>query len=84
VNITNGGNLELKVNGEAKSVSGDQLSITEILKIFMVESPDMVSVQLNDKFVPRNGFDLTKVRDGDSIDFLYSMGGGRQRGRLIS
>jgi sulfur carrier protein len=71
------GNLELKVNGEARTVSDGPLSITSLLKSFDVESPDMVSVQLNDKFVPRNGFDLTKVRDGDSIDFLYFMGGGK-------
>jgi sulfur carrier protein len=68
--------LEVKVNGEEKSVPDDPISIADLLKLFNVESPDMVSVQLNNKFVPRNGFDLTKVRGGDTIDFLYSMGGG--------
>jgi sulfur carrier protein len=68
--------MEILVNGEKKKLSEQLLSIAELLLRFDVESPDMVSVQLNDKFVPRNGFDLTKVRDGDHLDFLYFMGGG--------
>jgi sulfur carrier protein len=69
--------MEISVNGEKKVIEKQSLTITETLVHFKVESPDMVSVQLNDKFIPRNGFDLTNVRDGDHIDFLYFMGGGR-------
>jgi len=42
-----------------------------------VEQPDMVSVQLNGEFVPRDRFAATVFQDGDEIDFLYFMGGGR-------
>jgi sulfur carrier protein len=68
--------MEISVNGEKKKMSEQSITIAKLLIDFKVESPDMVSVQLNDKFVPRNGFDLTKVKDGDNIDFLYFMGGG--------
>ncbi len=36
----------------------------------------MVSVQLNDDFVDRNEWDRLQIKEGDSVDFLYFMGGG--------
>ena len=36
----------------------------------------MVSVQLNDDFVDRNEWDALLIKEGDSVDFLYFMGGG--------
>ncbi|MDD5673879.1 MAG: sulfur carrier protein ThiS [Chitinivibrionales bacterium] len=69
--------MELKVNGEAKSVSADPLSISDLLKLFKVEMPDMVSVQLNGTFVDRPTFGVTLIKDKDEIDFLYYMGGGQ-------
>ena len=41
-----------------------------------VQSPDMVSVQLNGDFVERAKYAAIILRDGDEIDFLYFMGGG--------
>jgi sulfur carrier protein len=39
----------------------------------------MVSVQLNGAIVERNAFSATQVRENDSVDFLYFMGGGGNR-----
>ena len=36
----------------------------------------MVSVQVNDDFVDRTEWDGIQIKDGDSVDFLYFMGGG--------
>jgi sulfur carrier protein len=69
--------MEITVNGDKKTLPDDELPITDILKKFDVENPELVTVQLNDTFVPKIGFDLTKVRNGDRLDFLYFMGGGR-------
>lgn len=69
--------MKIKVNGEIKEFS-NSLNITSLLKENKVEQPDMVSVQLNGEFVERENFESTKVKEGDEVDFLYFMGGGKQ------
>lgn len=41
-----------------------------------VFQPEMVTVQVNEEFVERDVWDKTELKDGDSVDFLYFMGGG--------
>ena len=64
------------VNGEDQEV---QLPITvsELIKLNDVLQPEMVSVQVNEEFVEREDYDTTQLNEGDSIDFLYFMGGGQ-------
>ncbi len=64
------------LNGERKDV---QLPITvaELIKVSRVIQPDMVSVQLNEEFVEKEDYDTVQVKEGDTIDFLYFMGGGQ-------
>ena len=69
--------MELIVNGEKKVFQETALSIHDVLRFSNVENPELVSVQLNDIFVPRIGFDLTKAKNGDRVDYLYFMGGGQ-------
>ena len=52
------------------------ISLTELIKQNDVQQPEMVSVQLNDDFVDRNEWDALQIKEGDSVDFLYFMGGG--------
>jgi sulfur carrier protein len=63
------------VNGEEQKV---QLPVTvsELIKQNKVFQPEMVSVQVNEEFVEREDFDTLQLNEGDSIDFLYFMGGG--------
>ena len=63
------------VNGEEQKV---QLPVTvsELIKQNNVFQPEMVSVQVNEEFVEREDFDTHQLNEGDSIDFLYFMGGG--------
>ena len=66
---------KITVNGESQEVNLP-LSLTELIKQNNVEQPDMVSVQVNDDFVDRTEWDDIQIKDGDSVDFLYFMGGG--------
>jgi sulfur carrier protein len=66
---------KITVNGEAQEVKLP-LALTELIKQNNVEQPDMVSVQVNDDFVDRTEWDDVQIKDGDSVDFLYFMGGG--------
>jgi sulfur carrier protein len=52
------------------------LSLTELIRQNDVQQPEMVSVQVNDDFVDRNEWDALQIKEGDSVDFLYFMGGG--------
>lgn len=65
----------ITVAGVKKEVA-DGISITELIKNEKVESPEYVSVSVNDDFVLREVFDTTKLSDGDIVEFLYFMGGG--------
>jgi sulfur carrier protein len=66
---------KITVNGEAQEVLLP-LSLTELIKQNNVQQPEMVSVQVNDDFVDRNEWDSLQIKEGDSVDFLYFMGGG--------
>ncbi|MDR2678553.1 MAG: sulfur carrier protein ThiS [Zoogloeaceae bacterium] len=69
--------MQLVINGDAKTFAEAQFSVSELLRRESVELPDMVSVQLNDDFINRPDYDTTTVKDGDTVNFLYFMGGGQ-------
>ncbi len=68
--------MKIKVNGAAQEIEVG-LNVTDLLERNQVEQPDMVSVQLNGAFVQRDRFAATVFQEGDEVDFLYFMGGGR-------
>ena len=68
---------KITVNGEVQEVQPG-LSLTELIKQNNVEQPEMVSVQLNDDFVDRTEWDSLEIKEGDTVDFLYFMGGGQE------
>ncbi|HBA83791.1 MAG TPA: thiamine biosynthesis protein ThiS [Verrucomicrobia bacterium] len=70
--------MKLKINEAATEVP-DDLSIAELLAHQKVKMPDMVSVQVNGAIVDRSAFSATPVRENDSVDFLYFMGGGGKK-----
>lgn len=67
--------MNIKVNGEAVSVA-PVLSLGALLKERGVEAPEMVSVQLNGRFVDRSAYPTMEVKESDEVDFLYFLGGG--------
>lgn len=71
--------MELIVNGEKKVFQETSLSMCDVFRLSNVENQGKVSVQLNDVFVPQNGFDITRAKNGDRVDYLYFMGGGEKR-----
>lgn len=71
--------MQLMVNGKAEIVEEDNISVAGLLALKQVESPDMVSVQLNGKIVDRQRYAEQALAEGDEIEFLYFMGGGARR-----
>lgn len=71
--------MQIMINGEQEEFETEQLSITALLELKNVESPDMVSVQLNGEFIDRKQYATTFLSEKDSLDFLYFMGGGARK-----
>jgi len=69
--------MKLVVNGETKEFNVANLSISELLKIENVKNPDVVTVQLNGKFFSKEQYTSTILKEGDEVEFLYFIGGGR-------
>lgn len=65
----------ITVNGDKQEVALP-ITVSELIKQNNVAQPDMVSVQINEEFVEREDYDSTTLSDGDTVDFLYFMGGG--------
>lgn len=67
--------MKIKVAGEDKEVK-DGITIEELIKQENVETPEYVTVSINDEFAKREDFPTQQLKDGDSVEFLYFMGGG--------
>lgn len=67
--------MRLTINGEQVELEKG-LTISRLLKERDVKMPDMVSVELNGTILKRDAFDEIMVQDGDTVEFLYFMGGG--------
>ena len=66
--------MQVTINGKPEEVGGG--TILEILKAKDV-SPQMVAVELNSKILERDELASAVVKDGDMIELLFYMGGGR-------
>ena len=69
--------MKLTINGDKEELQQGKLTITELLTVKKVDMPEMVSVELNGEILDRDAFTTTAVKDGDEIEFLYFMGGGK-------
>ncbi len=70
--------MKLVVNGNEVDCS-DGLAVSKLLVGQNVKMPDMVSVELNGKILKRNDFETTTLKEGDKLEFLYFMGGGKRK-----
>ena len=68
--------MNIVVAGEKKEVK-EGLTIAELIIQENVETPEYVTVSVNDEFVQRDVFETQALKEGDNVEFLYFMGGGR-------
>ena len=68
--------MKIIVAGETKEYA-EGLTVAKLIELEDVETPQYVTVQVNDEFVESGAFESTVLSDGDSVEFLYFMGGGR-------
>ncbi len=68
--------MTITVAGTAKTYN-DGLTIKELIAAENVETPEYVTVSVNDEFAASENFATQQLHDGDVVEFLYFMGGGR-------
>ncbi|MBQ3919456.1 MAG: sulfur carrier protein ThiS [Oscillospiraceae bacterium] len=68
--------MTITVAGTKKEVS-DGLTVAQLVIDEKVETPQYVTVTINDEFVEARQFEETVLHDGDTVEFLYFMGGGQ-------
>lgn len=68
--------MKLTVAGERKEYE-DGISVAKLIEIENVETPEYVTVSINEEFVESGSFESRILNDGDEVEFLYFMGGGR-------
>lgn len=69
--------MNLIVSGTVKEYL-EGLSLSRLIEAENIETPMYVSVSVNDEFVKSGDLGSTILHDGDTVEFLYFMGGGRR------
>lgn len=67
--------MKLTIAGNKKEYHAG-LTVAQLLELEKVETPEYVTVSVNDEFISSGKFAETKLQDSDSVEFLYFMGGG--------
>ena len=68
--------MKITVAGVTKEVA-DGLTVAQLIEQEKVETPQYVTVTINDDFVESGTFETTVLKDGDTVEFLYFRGGGQ-------
>ena len=66
--------MQVKINGKSEEFPGG--SVLDLLKTKKIE-PQMVAVEVNDTMVDREHLASTHLKEGDRLEFLFYMGGGK-------
>ena len=68
--------MKITVAGENKKFD-DGLTVAKLIELEQVETPQYVTVSVNEEFIGSDTFDTHVLKEGDEVEFLYFMGGGR-------
>lgn len=66
--------MVITINGKSEDIQAAVLS--DLLNAKQIE-PQMVAVEVNDVMIERNRLSSTSLKEGDRVEFLFYMGGGR-------
>jgi sulfur carrier protein len=66
--------MQVTINGKTEEVPGG--TVLDLLQAKKIE-PHMVAVEVNDTVLDRNHLATTSLNNGDRVEFLFYMGGGR-------
>ena len=67
--------MQLTVSGVKKEYE-DGITLPKLFEIENVETPEYVTVSINEEFIDSDKKATTVLKEGDNVEFLYFMGGG--------
>lgn len=67
--------MTITVSGTKKEVA-DGLTLPQLIEAEKIETPEYVTVSINEEFVKKPDIESTILKEGDNVEFLYFMGGG--------
>jgi sulfur carrier protein len=67
--------MKVIINGK-ETILENEVSIKELLEKEYVEMQEYVTVQVNEDIVSTDNYETYIIKDGDTVEFLYYMGGG--------
>ena len=67
--------MRVKINGKPEEVQ--EVTVLGLLKSKNVDLR-MVAVEVNSELVERDQYEVTALKEGDEVEFLYFMGGGQK------
>ena len=67
--------MVITVGGNKKEVE-DGPTVAKLIELENVETPEYVTVSVNEEFIDQEDFETHALKEGDEIEFLYFMGGG--------
>lgn len=67
--------MKIVVSGTEKEVQ-DGLTVAGLIQQEQVQTPQYVTVSINSEFIRSDAFETHILKGGDSVEFLYFMGGG--------
>ena len=68
--------MKIIVAGEKKEVA-ENLTVAALIEQEKVETPQYVTVSVNEEFIESGSFADQILHEGDEVEFLYFMGGGK-------
>lgn len=74
--------MVIMINGQKTEFKEEVLKIPELLEKIKIDSPEMVTVEVNGEIIYKASYPTFIIKDGDSIEFLYFMGGGANGDRI--
>lgn len=67
--------MKIVVSGKEKQIP-DGLTVAGLIQQEQVQTPQYVTVSINNRFIRSDAFATQTLEDGDSVEFIYFMGGG--------
>ena len=75
--LLEGGIVKMKLTvADEKKEYEEGLKLTELFEIEQVETPQYVTISINDEFVKSEDVPNAVLKEDDVVEFLYFMGGG--------
>ena len=68
--------MQIQVNGEGRTASAGE-TIADLLRELDIR-PDRVAVEVNTEILDRQEFDRRGLREGDRVEIISFIGGGRK------